>query len=203
MKLSFAEKLLVNSPLRAFSLRVVEPFLLERHIPFPKRADVLDIGCGNGHGLVMLHRRCQPASLVGVDVDAAQLARARTRLNAANVPAQLVEADVTHIPLPAHDFDCITSFGCLHHVENWQAALLECSRLLRHGGLLYALEFYRPLLCNPLVGWLFRHPPERFTHATFTAEVQKQGFGVLYSFNLLGLAGITIARLTGNPHTYD
>lgn len=203
MKLSFAEKLLVNSPLRALSLRVVEPALLESHVPFPQKADVLDIGCGNGHGLVMLYRRCTPASLTGVDMDPAQLALARKRLNATRVPAQLVEADVTHIPLPAHDFDCITSFGCIHHVENWPSALLECTRLLRHGGLLYALEFYRPLLCNPLTKWLFRHPPHRFTHAEFTAEVEKQGFAILYSRNLLGLAGITIARLTGNPHTYD
>jgi SAM-dependent methyltransferase len=203
MKLGFAEKILVNSPIRALSLRLLEPTLLESHVPFPRHADILDLGCGNGHGLIMLHYRCLPASLTGVDVDPAQLASARKRLIKTGIPAQLVEASAEKIPLSAHDFDCITSFGCLHHVENWRLALTECARLLRHGGLLYALEFYRPLTGNWLFSHLFHHPDDRFTHTEFQAELANQGFHVLYHSSILGLMGVTIARLTGNPQTYD
>jgi len=203
MKLGFLERCYVNSRLRHWLQRPFEVRLVTTLVPFPAGAQVVDFGCGNGAGLGLLAQAVGPASLTGVDADPAQLARARNLLARRHIAAQLVEADVTRVPLPAHSVDVITSFGCLHHVERWPAALAEAGRLLRHGGLLYALEFYRPLLASWPLRALFPHPPGRFTQADLAAELPRHGFTVLAQRSVGGLAGFTVARLTDTAPSYD
>lgn len=203
MKLGFLERCYVNSPLRNLLQRPLELRLVTTLVAFPKGAQIMDLGCGNGAGLVGLARRVKPSALTGVDTDPAQLARARRRLMRHNISAQLIEASATHIPLPAHSYDVVTSFGCLNHVEDWQAALAECARLLRHGGLLYTLEFYRPLTANRLFRLLFPHPCPGFNHAELTDAMRRNGFTTLVEKRLCTFAGLTVARLTSNAGQYD
>lgn len=194
MRLGKLERWYVNGWFRGALQRPLELALLNRLYPFPRGAQLLDIGCGDGRGLYALAKRVQPLALVGVDVDPAQLARARQTFTKAPYAVQLHEAGAEALPLPAQTYDVVTSFGCLHHVPHWQQAVQEVARVLRHGGVFYALEFYRPLLAAPILRTLLPHPPGRFTHAELLAALATEGLVVLKHTNLLGLAGLVVAR---------
>ncbi|MBI1309090.1 MAG: methyltransferase domain-containing protein [Proteobacteria bacterium] len=201
MKLSFAERMFVNSPIRGLSLRFVEPRIFDNLAPFPRGAHVLDLGCGNGTGLVALARNHAPASLTGIDEDPAQIALARTRLEKSGVTARLIEANAEKITLPAHTYDVITCTGCLHHVPKWKSALAEVARLLRHGGLLYMFEIYPPL--TAFISLFAAHPKNSFTHKSLVEELPRHGLTILGQRNLFNLAGFVVARRTGNSNLYD
>lgn len=201
MKLSFAERMFINSPIRGLSLRFLEPWIFQKMVPFPRGAHVLDLGCGNGTGLLALAKTRAPASLTGIDVDPAQLARAKKRLVSTHTVARLIEANAEKISLPAHTFDVITATGCLHHVPQWQQALTEITRLLRHGGLLYMFEIYRPLI--NAFSWLSPHPRNRFTHQELLEDLPHHGLTILAQKDILGLVGFIVARRTGTTQSYD
>ncbi len=194
MLLGVLERWYVNGWFRGAVQRPLEMRVLERLYPLPHGAYLLDIGCGDGRGLLALARRIAPRALVGIDVDAAQLAKARTLLEPMGLPIQLHQASAESLPLPAQTYDVVTSFGCLHHVPAWQNAVAEVARVLRHGGIFYGLEFYAPLLQAPLVRQLLPHPPGRFTHADFIKSLEQAGLVVLKQINLAGLAGLVVAR---------
>lgn len=203
MKLGWLEKLYVNGVFRHRIQRPLEMRLLNHLVPMPTRAHVLDIGCGNGGGLLALGQRTHALSLTGVDIDESQLARARNVLAKAGLSAQLVATSAENIPLPANSFDVATSFGALHHIPNWQKAVGEINRMLRHGGLFYMLEFYAPLVENAVFRTLLPHPKHRFTHAQLLACLKTNGLTPLRERNFFGMAGIIVARHTGNPAGYD
>jgi ubiquinone/menaquinone biosynthesis C-methylase UbiE len=194
MRLGRLERWYVNGWFRGAVQRPLELALLQRLYPFPRGAQLLDIGCGDGRALRALARRVQPLALVGVDVDPAQLAAARRTFAKTDFAVQLHEAGAQALPLPAQTYDVVTSFGCLHHVPEWRRAVAEVARVLRHGGVFYALEFYRPLLELPLLRMLLPHPPARFTHTDLLAALASEGLVVLNHTNLLGLAGLVVAR---------
>lgn len=103
--------------------------LLDR---LPPRARVVELGCGGGTPETQaLARACR---LTGVDLSAAQLARARVR-----VPeADYLHADVTTLEFEAHSLDAVASFYALNHVPRELLGPLF-SRIhtwLRSGGLL-------------------------------------------------------------------
>lgn len=100
----------------------------------PDGADVLDLGCGAGipvtAALAARHR------VLGVDLSAGQIARARR-----NVPAAgFRKADITALDLPAASFDAVTACYAFNHLpQGTQPAVLHAiARWLRPGGLLLA-----------------------------------------------------------------
>lgn len=192
MKLSFWERMVVNSPVRAWSLHLLEPWVFRRILAFPQGKRVLDVGCGNGQGLLMLARRAKPASLMGIDLDPKQVARAKARLAAAGVQAEVRVGKAEQIFLAAKSVDVVTSLGCIHHVPDWRAAAGECARVLAVGGVVYMLEFYRPLL--RMIHWLAPHPTGRFTHEDLVDAVGERGLKVVGEWQVLGMFGVVVAR---------
>jgi SAM-dependent methyltransferase len=91
------------------------------------RGPVLDVGCGGGLFLGMLHER--GISGVGFDLssEAATLANRRH-----GIPA--VAGDLTASPFAPASFAVLTMFHVLEHVPDPQQYLLEANRLLQPGG---------------------------------------------------------------------
>lgn len=92
---------------------------------------VLDAGCGMGVYLAAMGslRRLQ---LVGVDADADRLAWGRRE----QVPAGLVQTDVSCLPFQDATFDKILLSEVLEHLRDDGAALRELARVLKPGGVL-------------------------------------------------------------------
>ncbi|MEM7614097.1 MAG: class I SAM-dependent methyltransferase, partial [Pseudomonadota bacterium] len=108
----------------------------------PEGSTVLEIACGTGRNLQMIHRQYPTARLYGLDISSEMLRSASAKLGQT---AQLAEAD-------ACDFDPETLFGVAHFdrivlsyalsmIPDWPGALREALDHLAPGGSLHIVDF--------------------------------------------------------------
>ncbi len=90
---------------------------------------VLDAGCGTGWLAAGLRRARPDVVVIGSDLSAGMLGRARA---AGGWP--LVQADGTRLPVRAGSVDVLVCRGVLHHLPDVPAALAEWRRVLRPAG---------------------------------------------------------------------
>ncbi len=90
---------------------------------------VLDPGCGTGWQAAGLRRAAPAVRVVGADLSAGMLGRARA---AGGWP--LVQADAARLPLADRSVDVVVTRGVLHHLPEVVGALAEWRRVLRPGG---------------------------------------------------------------------
>jgi len=113
---------------------------------------VLDVGCGCGDTTLDLARRVGPAGRVlGVDISAPMLDRARERMRAAGATQVILEqADAQAHPLPPGTFDVVFSrFGVMFFVDP-TAAFANLRAALRPGGRL-AFVCWQAFQQNPWI----------------------------------------------------
>ena len=121
---------------------------------------VLDVGCGAGvDSLVAAHLVGPAGRVIGVDVTAEMIAKARSNLEQLDLPQvsfQVGEAE--SLPFPDNNFDLVISNGVLNLTLNKEQALEEAYRVLKPGGrfmvadqvLVAALP---PELANKVANW--------------------------------------------------
>jgi SAM-dependent methyltransferase len=98
------------------------------------KSDVLDLGCGRG--VPFTRRLADRHRVLGVDISAVQIDRARSL-----VPeAEFLHADATQLNLLPESFDAVVSFFMLGHVppDEQEPLLQRIAAWLRPGGLLLA-----------------------------------------------------------------
>ena len=110
--------------------------------PLVADKDVLELGCGTGLILDRVGPLCR--RVVGVDISAGMLSKARTRGHS------VFRADLSALPFKDASFDVVFSFKVLAHIPDIGGALAEAARVTRPGGAL-VLEFYNPLSLRFLV----------------------------------------------------
>ncbi|MGH2834071.1 MAG: class I SAM-dependent methyltransferase [Solirubrobacteraceae bacterium] len=114
---------------------------LQRIAQLPDGASILDVPCGGGVALRGL-RPDQRASWIGVDIESAMLTRTRRRAQRfPQLQLQLIQADMSALPLEDQSIDLCLSYGGLHCVPDPQAALAEMARCLREGAQLVGSTF--------------------------------------------------------------
>jgi ubiquinone/menaquinone biosynthesis C-methylase UbiE len=103
---------------------------------------VLEIGCGTGNLALLAKARQPAATVVGLDPDAAALARARRKARRRGVQLLLDRGFADQLPHPDGSFDRVLSALMLHHLPDDQkpAALREVGRVLRPGGELHLVD---------------------------------------------------------------
>ncbi len=136
---------------------------------------VLELGCGTGRVLTPLAR--DGVHVVGVDIAASMLARARERIDAlgrvARTRARLVRADMRELALAARFPLIICPFNAFQHMyarRDVDAALARVRELLGEGG-----HFAFDVL-NPDLRWLTRDPNKRWARTRFRHPVSGQRF---------------------------
>lgn len=107
---------------------------------------VLDLGCGTGTLLVLIHEREPRARAFGVDGDSQMVGHAATKLDAAGISPHVIVALAQEMPLASRSFDRILSTLFFHHLPTATkpAVLQETLRILRPGGELHVMDFGRP-----------------------------------------------------------
>ena len=110
-------------------------FLLE-HLPLPKSATVLDLGCGTGFPLLELAQRLgRPAIVHGLDPWGQALARARFKAGVIGVTnITLTRGDGAAMPYPGSRFDLVVSNLGINNFTDPDAVLADCRRVLKPGG---------------------------------------------------------------------
>ncbi|MBX9929684.1 MAG: ubiquinone/menaquinone biosynthesis methyltransferase [Gemmatimonadaceae bacterium] len=164
----------------------------------------LDLACGTGDLAVA----CAAVGCAahGVDASAAMIALAQRR----STTATFAVGDMMALDAPAASVDAITASYAFRNVPVADAALAECARVLRPGGRIAVLDFYRPpsrlwealflwylRRAGDLVGWLWHDEPIAYgyiapsirawmTAAQFTARLDRAGFALTTSRRWLG-----------------
>ncbi|MDQ3680144.1 MAG: methyltransferase domain-containing protein [Actinomycetota bacterium] len=124
---------------------------LLRAVPIRPDQTIVDVGCGTGRSTRDLARMVPSGSVLGVDLSAKMLERARVFANAeglANATFEQVDAQVYPFPEAAFDL-AISVFGAMFFADP-VAAFVNIGRSLRPGGGL-ALLAWRDLLDNEWV----------------------------------------------------
>jgi ubiquinone/menaquinone biosynthesis C-methylase UbiE len=160
MKLNWAERWAVNNPLRVIQQRL-EIRWLRRTVDLKPGAVALEVGCGRGAGAGLIIKEFHPAVLQAMDLDIRMIQRARDYLS----PKQrerisFYVGDVLRLPYKDQALDAVFGFGVLHHVPDWQGALLEIARILKPGGTYFFEEIYPSLYQNFITKHILLHPRE-------------------------------------------
>jgi S-adenosylmethionine-diacylgycerolhomoserine-N-methlytransferase len=104
---------------------------------------ILEIGCGTGSNLLQLRRKFPTATLMGVDLSADMLARARRKLADDSMPVALMQWRYDQPLLLRYHFDLVLFSYCLSMMEpGWEAAIQAALEDLRPGGLLAVVDFH-------------------------------------------------------------
>ncbi|MFH1594960.1 MAG: methyltransferase domain-containing protein [Pseudomonadota bacterium] len=128
--------------------------------PIHPGESVLDVGCGAGvDSLVAAHLVGPAGRVIGVDVTAEMIAKARSNLERLDLPQvsfQVGEAE--SLPFPDNDFDLVISNGVLNLTLNKEQALEEAYRVLKPGGRFMVADQVLvaelpPELANKVANW--------------------------------------------------
>jgi SAM-dependent methyltransferase len=135
-------------PARNGLQQLVEVPALVRALRLPVGGRVMEIGCGRGIALPVLHALLEPSLLLGLDLDRGLLAHAARRGGGAS--PLLLCADARCIPLPDATVDLVIDFGTCYHIRDPVAALREVARVLRPGGVFVHETPVSQLLAHPV-----------------------------------------------------
>ena len=98
---------------------------------------VLDVGCGRGGTIAVLHRYFSPSQIVGIDLSALAIQYCRRVHNYPGV--RFVCGDAEHLPFADESFDAVINIESSHSYPNVAAFYAGVYRVLAPGGVfLYA-----------------------------------------------------------------
>lgn len=109
----------------------------------PKKAALLDIGCGTGDMLRIFSELCPGASLTGLDFSPNMLKAAGANLR--DLPnLKLQQGNALDLPFPDASFDGVSISFALRNTADYLRALQEASRVLKEGGMLLVIDSFVP-----------------------------------------------------------
>jgi ubiquinone/menaquinone biosynthesis C-methylase UbiE len=197
VKLNWAERLVVNNPVRVMLQRRLIKWIkgVTRIAP---QARILEIGCGRGAGARLLQEEFHPASLHAFDLDRQMIRLARRYLKAGfKDKICLYVGDVSNLPYRDEVLDAVFGFGVLHHVPDWRGGLREIARVLKPGGIYFLEEFYPQFYQNFLARRIFVHPEhDRFSSHDLHKALTEAGFRLQGSREqkLVGILAVAVKQ---------
>jgi len=102
---------------------------------------VLDIGCGNGY--VLSRYAMHGATVEGVDITDTAVNLSRKRFELSGLQGHFQTTDGDTLPFPDNHFDIVCSMGVLHHIEDPRPMIKEIYRVLKPGGQVILMLYYR------------------------------------------------------------
>jgi ubiquinone/menaquinone biosynthesis C-methylase UbiE len=177
VKLNWAERLVVNNPVRVLIQRGIIRWIkgVTRITP---QARILEIGCGRGAGACLIQEEFHPTTLHAFDLDLRMIRMAGRYLKADYADKIcLYVGDASTLPYRDGVLDAVFGFGVLHHLPDWRQGVQEIARVLKPGGIYFLEEFYPQFYQNFLARRIFLHPEhDRFYSHDLTAALAEAGF---------------------------
>jgi len=143
---------------------------------------VLDVGCGGGQVARSIAERVEDAEVVGIDISATNIARAREVCAGANV--QLLCGDAAELPAEERPFDAIVLSNILEHIERRPELLRKLFTATRANRALIRVPLYERDWTVPMrqeLGIEWRLDTTHFTEYTvpqFEEEIAAAGANV-------------------------
>jgi demethylmenaquinone methyltransferase / 2-methoxy-6-polyprenyl-1,4-benzoquinol methylase len=145
---------------------------------------VLDVASGTGDLALQIAVRRPLARVLGIDVSREMLRLARARVRAADRERIAFETgDMARLTLAAGSVDVISAGYAVRNAPDPRAALGGFARVLRPGGRLYVLDFFRPpdrawrtlylaylRLAGMAVGWWWHRAPAAYEYIAASIE---------------------------------
>jgi ubiquinone/menaquinone biosynthesis C-methylase UbiE len=107
-------------------------------IEFPTYGKVLDLSCGDGQFLEMIHLNYPELILCGIDISEKEIKKATKNYEWGEFSSREIDS----IPYDNNSFDVIFCNMALHHYRNPQTAIKEMYRLLKPNGSIYILDHF-------------------------------------------------------------
>ena len=193
-----ANRLWVDSRLRAFTQRHVEAAALRRLGGPVPGGRVLEIGTGRrGTGLGLAVTAFGAATVDGVDLYPASAAAAEAATRDLSGRVTVQQGDATRLDAPEGTYDAVFCYHLLHHAERWRDAVAEAARVLRPGGLLYVSEMTARFVDSRTLRAVSFHPADgdRPTERTLAQMCATAGLTVVgQRTRLLGTWTALVAR---------
>ena len=109
-----------------------------------KGQKVLEIGCGAGIDSAEFARN--GALVTSTDFTERSVQSTKELLTEAKLPVNVLQADATKLQFEDNTFDCVYSFGVLHHIPNIEKVLAEIKRVLKPGGRIMVMLYHKKSL---------------------------------------------------------
>ncbi len=141
---------------------------------------IIDIGCGHGLSIPLLHAQFQPQKMTAIDIDPQVLSTLKTSI--AKIPdlqnkLLLSRQTATQLAVPDNSVDMIVCHQTLHHISDQSLALQEFYRILKPGGVVLLSESCQRFIVSWVVRLFFRHPMSSQKTATeYLQLLTEQGF---------------------------
>lgn len=183
---------LMNNPIRALIQRYEASRM--RHMTDFKGGEVLEIGCGQGVGTLLIVRLFKPRKITALDLDPKMVERAKRKVRLSHIHFE--QGDASALRFKEEEFDAVFDFGILHHIPNWEDALKEVHRVLKPKGLFILEDLSIESFKLPLLGWVLRvlldHPyKQMYKREELLDFTKKNGFKIVakrmnpFWFNLI------------------
>jgi SAM-dependent methyltransferase len=155
---------------------------------------VLDVGCGFGGTVASLNERFDRLDLVGVNIDARQLARAAREVKPRGANRiRFVCGDACKLPAAPARFDVVLAVECIFHFPDRARFFHEAAHALRPGGALTLCDFIPeeellPLLEQPEFNPLFNESTKA-SYGRIDVQCSTEAYRKLGAAAGLSLAG--------------
>ena len=171
--------------------------------PLAESSRALDVACGTGDIAFALAAARPALWVTGVDPSRQMLTIAESRTAPSDGRVDFELGEMAALPAESGSVDVLTAGYGFRNVPDLEAAVRECARVIRPGGTLGSLDFFRP--SNPLwralflgylrvsgdiVGWLWHRTPAIYGYIArsidafvsageFTEILERNGFRVV------------------------
>jgi len=133
---------------------------------------IVDIACGTGDFVAELARRTGATVALGLDFSLQMLVEAKRCMCCQSVPVNFAACNMLQLCLRDRSVDIVSVGYGIRNTSDFEEALREIARVLKPGGVLLNLDFYKPAPgvwrklflaymwhAGRLVGWLWHREP--------------------------------------------